>query len=328
MKALRYLFIFSLLLFAKPLFCQTGANDVIITKKGERINCLVTRVDTVKVYFKVGGSVGSIEVNMLLSEVKEIEYAPKQLPSLAQPTAQIQRDDYVPANTATVDPQKNKMVAPKMANCLSFFAGLAYPVGRFNDRDLDTNEIGPATLGQMARIHFTHSNKRDITFGVNCFYSVNQLNTEPITQKYKLNTDSVWKADNAQWRAFGVHLTVGVHKRITNDISVYGNIYAGYLSLKYPEVTLRVSSFQYLKFNSATADAVSYGLGLGANYRLFQSLGASVNVSLIQAHCTYNEILIQGESPFTTSGKVSQTLRKVKQDYQNVFVSLGVNYWF
>jgi hypothetical protein len=328
MKLLRYLVILLLVFLAKPALCQNPANDVIVTKKGERINCTVVRLDTSKVYFKVGGSVSSIEVSKPLSEVQEIQYAPKELPALAQPTAQTQKDDYVPANTATVDTQNKKLIQPKRSNCLSFFAGLAYPVGPFNKTGLDTNEIGPGILGQSARVHFTHNIKKELIVGVSCFYSMNQLNTGPITEKYKYNTDSTWSASEAQWRAFGVHLSVGFHKQFNEDISVYGNVYAGYLSLKYPEVTLRVSSLQYLKFNTATSDAISFGLGAGVNYRLFQSLGASANVSFIQAHCTYHEILVQGESPLTISKKVSQTLRDVHQDYQNVLVTLGVNYWF
>jgi hypothetical protein len=328
MKPLRYFIIFFLAFLAKPLLGQNPANDVIITKKGEYISCTIIKLDTAKVYFKVGGNVGSIEVSKPLSEVQEIKYAPKEMPAMAQPSTEVQKDDYVPANTPTVDTQNKKMVHPKQNNCLSFFAGLAYPVGPFNQTHLDTNQIGPAVLGQAARIHFTHNVKKELIVGVSCFYSVNQLNTKPITEKYKYNTDSVWTADQAQWRAFGIHLSLGFHKRFNDDVSVYGNIYAGYLSLKYPEVTLRVSSFQYLKFNTATSDAVSFGLGAGVNYRLFQSLGASANISFIQAHCTYHEILIQGESPFTISKRVSQTLRNVNQNYQNVFVTLGVNYWF
>ncbi len=328
MKAFKYLVILLFLFLVKPLSGQTQATDIIVTKKGEHINCTITRVDTVKVYFKVGGSASSIEVNMLVKDVQEIQYAPKQMPSLAQPTAQVQRDDYVPANTATVDTQTKKIVPPKKENCLSFFGGLAYPVGKFSSTQLDTNEIGPANAGQVGHIHFTHRHKSDLTIGINCFYSVNPLNTSPITDKYTYNTDSIWVADKAQWRAFGIHASIGYHKNLSRDLSIYGNVMAGYVSLKYPEVTLRVNSFQYLKFNTATADAFSVRFEAGLNYLLFESLGAELNVSYIHSRCKFNEVLIQGESPFTTSKKVSQTLRDVKQTYQNVFISLGVNYWF
>src|SRR5689334_22401998 len=117
MKLLRYLVILLLLFLVKPALAQDAPTDVIITKKGERISCTVIRSDTAKVYFKVGGNVGGIEVSKPLSEIKEIQYAPKQMPpAMAQPTAQIQKDDYVPANTPTVDTQNKKMVAPKKPN--------------------------------------------------------------------------------------------------------------------------------------------------------------------------------------------------------------------
>ena len=328
MKLIKHLVILLSLFTTEFFFAQTKATDVIITKKGEHISCTITHIDTAKVYFKVGGSVSSIEVNIPLVEVQDIQYAPKQIPALAQPTSQVQSDDYVPANTATVDTKAIKTFPPQKANCLTFFGGLAYPVGKFSSTELDTNEIGPANAGQLGKIHFTHRTKKDGVVGLSCFYSVNPLNTSPITDKYKYNTDSVWTADKAQWRAFGVQLSVGYHKMINNDISFYGNILAGYISLKYPEVTLRVSSFQYLKFNTVTADALSFGGEIGMNYRLFESLGAVINLAYVQSNCKFNEVLIQGESPLTNSKKVSQTIRNVKQSYQNVFVSLGVNYWF
>jgi hypothetical protein len=235
----------------------------------------------------------------------------------------------VPVNSATVNPDTKKMDAPYKANCLSFFGGLASPQGKFAKRELDTNEIGPAILGQVGMISFTHRAKNGVVAGLNCFFSVNSLNTGPITDKYFFHTDSVWTADKASWRAFGIHLSLGYHKIFSEDVSVYAKLNAGYISLKYPEVTLSVSSSQYYKFNTATADAISYGATAGINYRLFESLGASFEVTYIQSNCKFNEILVQGESPATpVNKKISRTLRDIKQPYQDLFISLGVNYWF
>lgn len=333
MKSLRHLVIVFLLFLVKQNYAQTQVSDVIITKKGEHINCAITRSDTAKIYFKVGGSVSSIEVNMLLKDVAEVQYAPKQMPAMAQPSAQVQRDDYVEANTASVNPSTKKMEPVHKPNCISFFGGLASPQGKFAQQILDTtaNNIGPGILGSVAQLSFAHSTHRGFLIGLNCFYSVNQLNTDPIVQKYSATTDSNWKADKAVWRAFGIHLSLGYHKIFNDDISIYLKANLGYLSLKYPELNIFVSSSQYYKFNTATADAVSFGGTLGLNYRLFQSLGASVEVTYVKANCKYNEIIVQGETP-TSAGqpnkKLSKTLREVKQPYQNVFLSLGVNYWF
>ncbi len=331
-KLLKYVFTLLLLLVLKPAMAQDQVSDVIVTKKGEHISCTITREDSTKVYFKVGGNMSSVEVNMPLSQISEIIYAPKppiQMPSIGQPSAQIQRDDYVPANTATVNIETKKMVTPQKENSISVFAGGAFPVADFNRRTLDTNEIGPAIAGAVAGLNFTHLNKKGILYGLSCFLSNNELNTVPITSKYMYHSDSVWKADKANWRAFGVNLSIGYYKIFSEDLSMYAKFNAGYLSLKYPEVTLSVSSSQYLKFNSATADAFSFGATAGINYRLFQSLGAALEISYLQANCKFNEILVIGETPaIPTNKKVSQTMRDVKQKYQNVFISVGVNYWF
>src|ERR1041385_3583459 len=212
MKTFRHFLILLLFCFTSSVFCQTQANDVIITKKGEQINCTVTRSDTAKIYFKVGGSMSSIEVSMPLSEVSEVQYAPKQMPALAQPSAQVQRDDYVEVNTASVNPSTKKMDPPYKANCLSFFGGFASPQGKFNGQPADTSSMGPGILGALAQLSFTHRTREGILVGLNCFYSVNQLNSGPITQKYTLLTDSNWKAEKAAWRAFGIHLSLGYHK--------------------------------------------------------------------------------------------------------------------
>lgn len=331
MKALRYLVIFFLSILARPICAQTQANDVIITKKGEHINCTITRSDTAKIYFKIGGNMSNIEANMLLRDVAEVQYVPKQMPALIQPSAQVHRDDYVEVNTASVNPSTKKMDPPFRSNCISFFGGLASPLGKFSKQTVDTNEIGPAMMGSLAQLSFAHSTREGLLIGLNCFYSVHQLNTDPITEKYHLSTDSNWKADKTNWRAFGIHLSLGYHKIFSDDISVYVKANVGYISLRYPELHLYVNTSQYLKFNTATSDAVSYGATIGFNYRLFQSLGAAVEVSYVQANCKYNEILIQGETPTGVgqpTKKISKTLRDVKQSYQNVFISLGVNYWF
>jgi hypothetical protein len=223
------------------------------------------------------------------------------------------------------------MDQPYKANCLSFFGGLSSPIGKFNGQPSDTSSIGPGILGSLAQLSFTHRTREGILAGLNCFYSVNQLNTGPVTQKYSLLTDSTWKAEKAVWRAFGIHLSIGYHKIFSEDFSIYlkGNL--GYLSLKYPDLMVSVSSSQYYKFNTATSDAISFGGTLGLNYRLFQSLGASFEVTYIQANCKYNEILVEGETPAGAgqpNKKISKTLRDVKQRYENIFVSFGVNYWF
>jgi hypothetical protein len=331
MKALRYLVICLLLFSVKNSFGQTQVSDVIITKKGEHINCSITRSDTARIYFKVGGNMSSIEVSLPLNEVSEVQYAPKQMPAISQPSAQTQRDDYVEVNTASVNPSTKKMDPPYRSNCLSFYGGLASPHGKFNGQPADTSSIGPGILGSVAQLSFTHRTRDGILVGLSCFYSINQLNTGPITEKYKLLTDSTWKAEKAVWRAFGIHLSVGYHKIFSDDLSLYVKANLGYVSLKYPELTVFLNSSQYYKYNTATSDAVSFGATLGLNYRLFQSLGAAIEVSYIQANCKYNEILVQGETP-TGAGqptkKISRTLREVKQTYSNVFISLGVNYWF
>lgn len=331
MKVLRHLVIFFLCVLARPVCAQTQANDVIITKKGEHINCTITRSDTAKIYFKIGGNMSTIEANILLKDVAEVQYAPKQMPAIIQPSTQVQRDDYVEANTASVNPSTKKMDAPTKSNCVSFFGGLASPQGKFSKPTVDTNEVGPAVLGTIAQLSFAHSTREGVLVGLNCFYSINQLNTDPLLEKYHLSTDSTWKADKANWRAFGIHLSLGYHKIFSDDISLYVKANVGYVSLRYPELHLFVTTSQYLKFNTATSDALSYGGTIGLNYRLFESLGAALEVSYIQANCKYSEILVQGESPAGVgqpTKKISKTLRDVKQSYQNVFISLGVNYWF
>lgn len=328
----KYLFTLFMLLLLKPAFAQIQASDIIVTKKGEHISCSITRQDSARVYFKVGGNMSSVEANIPLNEISEIQYGEKkqpQMPTLGQAPGTEQKDDYVPPNTPTVNTLTKKLDAPRKENSISVFASGAWPVGNFNRKTLDTNEIGPALTGAAAGLNFTHMSKNGLAVGLNCFLSTNELNTEPITNKYLYHSDSVWKADKANWRAFGIHLSIGYHKVFSEDLLMYAKINAGYLSLKYPEVTLSVSSYQYLKFNSSTADAISIGAALGINYRLFQSLGAALEISYLQANCKFNEILVIGEAPSTpTNKKISQTLRDVKQSYQNVFISAGVNYWF
>jgi hypothetical protein len=329
MKILRHLIFLILFFSVKNTCAQTQVNDVIITKKGEHISCSITRSDTARIYFKVGGSMSSIEVSLPLNEISEVQYAPKQMPAMAQPSTQVQRDDYVVTNTLSVNPSTKKTEPSYKSNCLSLFGGLASPQGKFSSND--TSSIGPGILGTLGQLSFTHRTSDGILLGLTCFYAMNQLNTGPITDKYKLYNDSNWHAEKASWRAFGIHASIGYHKIFSEDFSLYVKANIGYLSLKYPELKVFVNGSQYYKFNTATSDALSYGGTFGLNYRLFESLGAAIEVSYIHATCKYSEILVQGEMPVGNgqpTKKISKTLRDVKQDYSNVFMSLGVNYWF
>ncbi|MBK6521779.1 MAG: hypothetical protein IPG08_05290 [Sphingobacteriaceae bacterium] len=159
---LKYLFTLLLLLVLKSSFAQTQASDIIVTKKGEYISCSITRQDSARVYFKVGGNMSSIEANILLSDVSEIQYGEKkqpQLPTLGQAPGTEQKDDYVPPNTPTVNIQTKKLDAPRKENSISVFASGAWPVGDFNRKTLDTNEIGPGLTGAAAGLNFTHMKK-------------------------------------------------------------------------------------------------------------------------------------------------------------------------
>lgn len=320
---------FVLFLFVMMAFVGVSQNDVITTIKGEKINCVISKEDSAKVYFKIGGNLSTVEASILRSEIESIQYAKKQqIPTLTVNPDQVVHDDYV-APTSSAIPTESIIPAKPKLNNLSLFIGLSNPVGKFKDEQLDTNEIGPAKNGQVIGLGFTHLFNSNFGITLNGFFANNELNAAPITAKYKSYTDSTWNASKAYWRSYGVNFGVIYHKELIKDLSFNAKINAGYMSLIYPDVKLSVSSANFLQFQSVTSDAVSFGGGIGFGYRILEGLNMNLEMNYLQALVKYNEVLVQGEEPSTPfNKKISLTKRNIKQHYQTVFFNLGLSYWF
>lgn len=318
--------LFLILLMGNKIISQ---NDVITTIKGEKINCVISKEDSIKVYFKIGGNLSSVEASILRSEIESIQYAKKQqVPTLTVNPDQVVHDDYVAPTSSTIPTASIIPAKPKLNN-LSLFIGMSNPIGKFKSEQLDTNEIGPAKNGQVIGIGFTHLIKPNFGITLNGFFANNELNAAPITSKYNSYTDSVWNASKAYWRSYGVNFGVIYHKELIKDLSFNAKLNAGYMSLIYPDVKLSVSSSNFLQFQSVTSDAVSFGGGVGFGYKILEGLNVNLEMNYLQALVKYNEILVQGEEPATPfNKKISLTKRDIKQHYQTVFFNLGLSYWF
>lgn len=309
-------------------------NDVINTIKGDKVICKITKEDSARVYFKVGGELGKVEASITRNEIRSIEYAPKETPKpppLTMNPANIDHDDYVapPTSTNTIPaPQKTATPLKKSFNTCYLKIGGSIPVGKFEKQKLDTNEIGPGMPGQMIDIGFSHHTNKNLGITVNGFYAQNELNTVPILAKYKASTDSVWHADKAYWRSVGINVGVFVFKEV-NDFLFFAKLNAGYLSLKHPELKLDINSAYYLNYQTVSSDALSFGGGAGLSYKLLENLNLVAEISYLQARCKFNEVLIIGEEPGTPyPKKISITQRDVIQNYQNIFTSIGLSYRF
>jgi hypothetical protein len=330
MNTLKFLVVFITLFVFN---CGKAQNDIIITVKGEKINCFITKEDSAKVYFKVGGNLSSVEATISRNEIQSIQYGKKQeLPTLTVNPDHAVHDDYV-APTASVIHTASLAPPRYNKNNLSLYIGLSNPVGKFQSENLDTNEIGPAKKGQAIGLGFTHLIKRNYGIILNAFYASNELNTQPVTAKYKTYTDSVWSASRVNWQSYGINFGYIFHYQFKSeslkDLSFNTKLNGGYMSLIYPDVKLSVSSSNYLQFEKVTADAFSIGAGIGLGYRVLQDLNVIVELNYLQARVKYNEILVQGETPATPyNKKISLTKRDITQQYQTVFLNAGLSYWF
>lgn len=305
-------------------------NDIINTLKGEQIICTITKEDSVKVYFKIGGNVSSIEANILRTEIKSIEYAPKKqnTPELiANPESEKQQQDLV--DYVGNDLPYNKPTAKYVTkNGISLSIGSALPIGKFAKETLDTNEIGPGKPGYLICLGFSHYAKKNIGFDMRAFYANNELNSTPIAEKYAYHTDSLWRPEKANWIAYGINIGFLLRKEF-KYFTVFGRVSAGYATLKYPDLKLSVSSKNYIQFQSVNADAISIGLGGGLSYEILKGLDLILNMDYNHAKFKYNEILFIGETPNGLSTKkVSGTKRDVEQLYQNIYSTLGLCFWF
>jgi len=308
-----------------------GQSDVINTYNGDRIRCQITKEDSVKVYFKIGGNASAVEANLKRSEIKSIEYAPKnnQQPSQLMQNPEneninTQKDDYVVEHPQPVnEPEK------KARNAAFISMGFANPVGEFAGSKLEADDVGPGMNGFSLGAGFIHYMKKYLGADLRLIYAQNELNSLPFRSQLQQKTDSVWKAEKANWRAFGINLGFIVHKEI-KDFDFYARVSAGYTSLRYPDVKLFINADNYISYQSVTDDALSFGFGGGLTYTILEGVDVLANVDYLHSTFKYSEVLFIGEESGSGNfkNKISGTKRDVKKTYQNLFISLGLRYWF
>jgi hypothetical protein len=322
---------FILLLLSLFCFSVNSQNDIINTIKGEKINCTITKEDSARVYFKIGGNISKVDASIARSEIRSIEYAPKQAPTpptLSMNPNDVAKDEYVVPKSELSPTVAIIPLSKKTFNTAYFKIGMSLPIGEFEKNKIDTNGVGPGMPGQIVDIGFSHFAKKNIGINVSGFYAQNEVNTVPIRAKYKQKTDSDWVADKAYWRAIGINVGILTYKEL-NDFLIFAKLNMGYLSLKHPELKLSISSLNYLQYQTVSSDAISLSASIGGSYKILENLDLTMEFSYLRAKCKFSEVLILGEEP--TSGfpkKISITQRDVIQKYHSIFSSIGLSYRF
>ncbi len=303
-------------------------SDIILTIKGERITCFITKEDSARVYFKVGSNLSSVEASLLRSEIKSIEYANRNKAPLLQSNPgdknpQLEQEDYA----IEIPPTPIKKNSDQGKN--AFFAGLGFakPTGKFSNGS-DTNYIGPGKNGYLLRAGFVHHFHKNVGFDVNVFYTQNEWNSLPAIKRMESYTDSVWKANKAYWKAIGLQIGFIIRKEI-QDFDVYARVSGGYTSLKYPQAMLRVSSKYFTETQSVNADAISLSAGTGVYYKILETVDVFFHTEIYSSTHKFKEILYLGERPGGLFvNKTSITKRDVRVTYSNLFSILGLRYRF
>jgi len=282
------------------------------------------------VFFKVGGNASTIETSMLRTEIKEIIYAPPQnIPQLGTNPTQILRDS-AGNSTQTVTQSSISIPSdPLKLNSFSFLVGYAIPVGKFAQVNSDSGNIRPGIIGQNIQLAYHYHGKKNFILGMHVFFAQNQINTNPLRSYYKSLIDSAWLSEKAVWRAYGIQVAGGYSKEV-KDFLFSVRIQAGFATLVHPQFKLYTNSSNYREYQKVATDAITYGAGFSAGYKLLEDLYITADVSFINGRFNFKEVLIQGEEP-SASGfpkRISQTKRNVKQEYQNLMLNIGLSYRF
>lgn len=305
-----------------------GQNDVIVTTKGEKITCVITREDSSTVYFKVGGAMSKIEANLSRKDIASIEYGSKKIaPPIINP-ANIERDDYVAPPTETVIASQQKKPKGRSYNQFSLLGGYHLPLGEFSDPNTPTSSIGPGVNGYLVQAGFTHLHYSHFLIGLHAFYAQNEVNTLPSTTALFNSTDSTWTAERAYWKSFGIQIGAGYHLTLKDlNFSIRGN--AGFITLIHPQIKYSISSQNYRTYQSTSSDAIVFGGAVSAGYRVLEDLFVNVEIGYMRSKNTFNEILIIGEDPYATPNKrFTLTQRDVERSYENLSLLIGLSYRF
>jgi hypothetical protein len=277
MRALR-----SIIFFFLTLICFTaGAQDVIIRKNGNRINCKIQTVDSAAVHYSING--GPV-IRISRTEVDRYFLSKSSAPAASKDSAA--HPDAIP-----VIAEKNDLLL------IDLNGGLAVPLSEFANKDVSNESSGLAQNGFMLEGMITLKFFKYAGISAGYRYQTHPLDHDRIDDYLaSLYPQLNFSSQSTPWimRGFFGGLQFYLPIKIVKGLSLNAGFMLGIPQFSLPGLTTTANSFggtiivtQYVK----TSHAMTYSENFSVVYKVSENFALKGGASFIQSYVSFKDIL-------------------------------------
>lgn len=241
-------------------------------------------------------------------------------------------------------------------HALTLSSGLAFPLGKFAEKDIRNSSSGFAKTGTLLNAGYTRPVTKTIWVEAVLQYQQNPLNTKAMeeslsTTRFRYGVfvspnpqnpgafpDTLfqnWKVNNDSWVT--ATLLLGINSRYSlgssNKVFAQAKLQLGPVYVSSPEIdgtSTGASGATYLKQTDASGWGLAVGAGGGIEYNLNERLFTLINVqSFFTSSIKFKDIkatltMVNGASPNPTSVMESTVTGDAKQNISTININFGL----
>lgn len=249
------------------------AQDYIVKKDGNRIDCKVTKEDSANVYITM--DLGGKEVNAYINrkEIQYIKFGNPQTKSIENTTTATNKATTT-VNTTTRGWQRNR---------ISFNIGGSFPIG--GSESLTNENIGSAKTGGKFDISYKNFYTPSVGFGVKMYGLINPLGNNKVDD-YLFSSKSV----SGDWYSWGILGGLCLESKTENNTAFSFDLFTGLMSLR-PEINENIDG-QSTSLDTKAALSAGWNIGVGISQPISKHCSIALNVDYLYSNFKFNDYII------------------------------------
>jgi hypothetical protein len=239
------------------------AQDYIVKKDGNRIDCKVTKEDSTNVYITM--DLGGKAVNAYIDR-KEIQYI--RLGNTQTKSTEVA--------TAATQPSTNKNTTTKgwQRNRLLFNIGGSFPMS--GSESLVAENIGSAKTGGIINIAYKNFFTPSVGVGLKLYGLINPLGNDKM-DNYLFTSKSV----SGNWYSWGFLGGLCLESKTENNTSFSFDLFTGLMSLRPESVSLETKA----------ARSSGWNFGVGISQPISKHCAIALNVDYLYSRFKFNDYI-------------------------------------
>ncbi|MDR3705961.1 MAG: hypothetical protein P4L28_08670 [Paludibacteraceae bacterium] len=249
------------------------AQDYIVKKDGNRIDCKVTKEDSANVYITM--DLGGKEVNAYINrkEIQYIKFGNTQTKSIGNTTTA--------TNTATTT--VNTTTRGWQRNRISFNIGGSFPMD--GSESLTNENMGSAKTGGKFDISYKNFYSPTVGFGVKMYGLINPLGNDKM-DNYLFTS----KSTSGNWYSWGILGGVCLESKTENNTAFSFDLFTGLMSLR-PEIQQSMDG-QSTSLITKAALSSGWNFGVGISQPISKHCSIALSVDYLYSNFKFNDYII------------------------------------